>query len=442
MHNLIRLNFIKKIFLLSLVLGFLNLMSMGQNDLSLEQLVTQAIEENYQIRILRNLEQTAENQNTIGQAGMLPVVDFNGEARTAINNSQQQFFTGDTQEATNASRRSTNASLDASWIVFDGFSMFARKDQLDQLSALSRADTRFLIEQTVADLSVLYFQLRQASKLLEAYRQSMKVSAERLVYEERAVEVGASTFLDLKLAQVDYNTDSSLVLNQQLQLSELAVSINRIIRRDLTLPVVPTDSLILSEAIELDVLIEQAYQNNSSLNQQHLNELIAISESKAVRGDLFPQVELFGSYGFDRQANEIGFLQSSRTFGPEYGIRVRFNLFSGYQTKTATQNADILIENEEIRLEDLELEVEESLRIAFLRWEYKLKQVYLEQESVQAATEALAIARQQYELGTITNIEFRVIQLNVINARTRFLDAQFQAKLQEIELMRVSGNLI
>ncbi len=438
MHNSFRI-FVAP--LLLIFSGGMNLL-VSQNEMTLEELISLAVEENYQIRISRNLEQTAQNRNTIGQAGMLPVVDLNGETRIAINNSQQLFFTGDTQEASNARRRSTSASLNATWLVFDGFAMFARKDQLDQLSALSRADTRFLVEQTVADLSTLYYQLTQQWRLLEAYKQSLEVSQARLAYEERAVEVGASNLLDVRLARVDRNTDSSLVLTQHTRVQELSIAINRIINRDLSLPVVPTDRLMLTSQLDLGQLITSAVNNNGSLTQQHLNELIAISESDISRGGFFPQVELYGNFGFDRQANEVGFLQSSRTFGPEYGLRVRFNLFSGRQTQIANQNADILVENEQLRLQDLELEVEESLRTAYVRWQNRLEQVALEERSVEEASEALKIARQQYELGAITNVDFRVIQLNQINARSRFLSAQLEARLREIDLLRLSGQLL
>ena len=136
MHKFIQKATMLRLLLLGCLVGAAQLQTVAQGGLSLEELVSMAIEENYQIRILKNLEQVADNRNTIGQAGMLPTVGISGEARSAINNSRQQFFTGDSQEASNATRRSTSAAVDASWIVFDGFAMFARRDQLDQLTAL------------------------------------------------------------------------------------------------------------------------------------------------------------------------------------------------------------------------------------------------------------------------------------------------------------------
>ncbi|MCB0637470.1 MAG: TolC family protein [Lewinella sp.] len=414
----------------------------GQTDLSLRELVDQALETNYQIQVIRQAERIADNSNTRGNAGMLPEVNMTGELRTAINNSRQEFFTGDSQQANNARRNSASVGVEARWVVFDGLAMFARKDRLEQLVELSRADTRFFMEQTVADLATAYYQLQQEAELLDAFRESLEVSRARLDFAERARAIGTGTELDIQLARVDFNTDSSLVINQESRLLEFTLTINRLINRELTATVNPTDSIRLHTAFDLPALIASAKTNNTALSQQQLAELIALSESEMAEGALYPQVELYGRYDFSRQKNEIGFLQSSRSFGPEYGIRVRFNLFTGRQEQIARENAIIAATTEQLRSRDLDQEIETALHTAYLRWENRRRQAVLEEESMAAAAKALEIARGQYELGALTNIEFRVIQLNVVNAKTRFLQAQYQAKYREIELLRLSGQLL
>ncbi len=411
-------------------------------QLSLSELIERALQENYQIRIVRNTERTAANNNTRGNAGMLPEVNITAQRRTSVNNSQQQFFTGDSQEANNAKSTATTANMEASWIVFDGLAMFARKEQLAQLQQLSKADTRFFMEQTVADLASTYYQLQQENQLLTAYRESLDVSQERLDFTEHSYELGNANMLDVQLARVDCNTDSALIVNQLAQIQELTIVINRLINRDLVTPIQTTDSIQLSPNLELPALAASARTNNASLNQQQLAELIAISEVDIRKGALFPEVELYSSFGFNRQANEVGFLESSRSFGPEYGIRVRFNLFSGGREEAQRQNSLIQVETEQLRTEDLILETEASLQVAYARWQSRVRQTELEQQSLAAAQEALFIAQRQYELGALTNVDFRLIQLNVVNANTRFLQAQLLAKQRELELLRLSGSLL
>ncbi|MBK8965949.1 MAG: TolC family protein [Lewinellaceae bacterium] len=434
--------FVRLLCIATLLASGLPFSAWSQTDLSLRDMISQALEQNYQIRIYKNIARTAENNNTRGNAGMYPTVGLVGEHRRSISNSRQEFFTGDSQERNNAHSNATTASLEVNWIVFDGLAMFARKEQFEQLQLLSEADTRFFMEETVADLAMAYFELKQQTQLLDTYRKTLDVSRARLDFEEKALEIGTSNLLNVQLARVDLNTDSSLVLNQEARVQEIAVSINRLINRELTAAVRPVDSIRLDADLNLSELLENARAKNTALDRQYLAELVAASETKIVKGALFPRVELYGNYDFGRQQNEVGFLQSSRTFGPEYGVRVRFNLFSGRQNRIAHQNALIEQETEKLRTQDLDKQLEESIRIAHLRWQSRVRQAELESENMQAAALALDIARGQYELAALTNVEFRVIQLNVVNAETRLLEAQYAAKIREIELLRLSGALL
>lgn len=427
--------------LILIVITSLN-QAVGQEAMDLQSLVNLALEENYGIRIAANDVETARNANTIGNAGMLPNVNINAERRLAINNSRQEFFTGDSQEADNAKRNATNAEIGATWVVFDGLAMFGRKDRLEQLEALSEADRRFFIEQTVADLARNYFMLKQETQLLAAFRKSLEVSQARLKLEEKSFEIGSSNKLDYQLALSNRNTDSAAVVNQKARILELTIAMNQIVNRELTAPIMPVDSIRLEESFALADLRQAAEQNNAALDQQQLQELIALSETKIFKGALFPEVELFGNYNFERQTNEVGFLQSSRSFGPEMGVRIRFNLFSGGQERIISQNAQINLESEKLRTAELSQEIRAALETAYIRWESSRAEALLERESLEAARAAFEIAQGQYDLGALTNVDFRVIQLSAINAESRFLRAAYEAKSREIELLRISGRLL
>lgn len=414
----------------------------AQDEIGLKDLLNTALEQNYQIQIVKNNQSIAENSNTIGNAGMLPNVHLTAEERFALADSKLKFLTGESQNTSNAKSEATSASVDVNWIIFDGLAMFARKNQLEQLEQQSKEQTRYYIEQTGYDLATAYYRLKQESELLDAYRKSLVVSQTRLNFEKRAFDIGSSSGLDVQQALVDRNTDSSMVLTQKAAIQELNIEINRIMNRELTQTMQPVDSIALTTSFDLVALMDDVKSNNAELNSQQMNELIALSQSKIAKGQLFPVVELFGSYAFNKQESESGFLTSNRTYGPDFGIRVRFNLFSGSQDRIRSQNLKIESQSEGLRTDDLSKELEASARVAYLRWKSRLDQVDLEKQSVTAAVKALQIAEKQYELGTLTNVDFRVIQLNAVNARARFLQAQFAAKTRELQLYRLSGNLM
>ena len=57
------------------------------------------------------------------------------------------------------------------------------------------------------------------------------------------------------------------------------------------------------------------------------------------------------------------------------------------------------------------------------------------------ASQNLRISIDKLTIGTITTLEFRTAQLNYVNAKVRYSNAQFQAKLSEIALKELAGNI-
>ena len=65
----------------------------------------------------------------------------------------------------------------------------------------------------------------------------------------------------------------------------------------------------------------------------------------------------------------------------------------------------------------------------------------LEEKNETIAKQNLDITLDKFHIGTITALEFRTAQLNYSNAKLRYSNAQFQAKLSEIALKELAGNL-
>ena len=66
----------------------------------------------------------------------------------------------------------------------------------------------------------------------------------------------------------------------------------------------------------------------------------------------------------------------------------------------------------------------------------------LEEENIQYVRENLFIARERYRLGITTFIELREAQQSLADAQFRLIQAKYNTKVAEIELMRLRGNLV
>lgn len=414
-----------------------------QNTFSLNELITLTLEENYQLQIVTNRQKMQENMNTPGNAGMLPSVDAGAVYSRDIQNSESNFFTGETRKGTNVQSNRFNAFVELDWTVFDGFSMFARRDRLEYLAALGDLETRYYIEQTVADLARAYYALVRDRRLLDIYLQSKEVSAFRLTLEERKRSLGSGNALLYHQAVVDFNTDSIAVLDQQMILRDRQIEINRIINRDPRLAVMPVASPAILQGIASEQeIISMAVANNRDLERAKLEELIAGAGLRIEQAFRYPQVDIFGNYAFTRQRNELGLLESAQSYGAQFGIRVRMNLYDGGRQNTLVRNAMLEQENTEIFSEDTQAYIEAEM-VRLTGWYHALtEQNRLVRDNVAAAEKSLAIAREQFQQGAINGYEFRQTQLAVLQVENRLIQIEYAARIIELDIYRISGILL
>jgi outer membrane protein len=414
----------------------------GQQSLTLEELVDRALDENYQIRIMRNLQQMAENQNTLGNAGFLPSVGIRADQLWGIQNTEQRFFSGEVRSGDNARSTRRDAFIELDWVVFDGFRMFASRDRLNALARLGSADTRFYVEQTIADLAELYYQLIMEKQLLEMLQKSFQISAFRLQLESQKRNVGTGNALLYHQALIDYNADSSLILERERVLRELQFQVNYLTGNETGNRFQPALSAIdLSGIEEENVLLDIARENSIQLESALLEELIAESAIRMERAARYPQVSVFGNYSYAAQANEVGFLERSVAYGGQYGVRIRFSLYDGGRQNTAIRNAQLARENAMVASRDAGAGI--SLQIATLVNAYNtyLTRYRLLEKSLAAANSSLEIAREQLQEGFINGFDFRQAQLASINVENQMISLLYSLKITEIQIHRLTGTI-
>ena len=106
-------------------------------------------------------------------------------------------------------------------------------------------------------------------------------------------------------------------------------------------------------------------------------------------------------------------------------------------------------QNTEINLQTLQLQEEQLLqeldRDLINTWENYQNALYvLEAERKNLSTSELNFQRteEQFNLGQSTSVEFRQAQLNLLNAATNYNNAKYDAKVIEVSLLQLAGDLL
>lgn len=411
----------------------------AQEILSLDEAISLGLENNFSVRLAQNNERIAVNNNTKGNAGMLPIFRTTSNVSYTSNNTIQKFFSGDERSGTGAGNTSLRLGAELTWTAFDGFRMFAAKDRLDLTEQRSFMFTRRSMHDLVSQIQTAYMRLIRIRQQMEIVEQSIELNLSLKTLAEQKLKLGATTELELLQTTNLLNADSSALLNLKDQLSQSKTGLNRLIGID---PATEFDvPLQLPEEVlpAQDQLMKLAIQQNFDLKLLDYDEQIALAQIKEARSALFPTVNLNAGFNYAYSKSEVGFLLSNRSFGPTVGLSVTYNIFPGRNIKNDIANVEILKENLGITREQTTLDMNATIVQLYQQYEALVELQALETRNVATAERSTALAQQLYQAGKATNFEVREAILAEIRVKDRLSDIYFRKKLAEISLKATAG---
>ncbi|GAB3640882.1 TolC family protein [Spirosoma arcticum] len=412
--------------------------------LTLQQAITQATEKNYQVQINRSQEQIARNNYVKGNAGYLPVLTGNATSNGSIQNLRQTFLDAlrSPLAINGAFNRTSNAGLNLNYIVFNGYARSATYYQLRQLVQISTISTRANIETTVADVATGYFDVVRQLQRLIAFTQALDISRERLELARATFEVGTRSRVDFLSAQVDYNTDSAALLSQQQSLRNVKILLNTLLVRDVVTEFAVRDTILVRPDLQLPSLQQSLTANNPQLVAAVLNRTLADVSVRLANAQQLPLITAQAGYNHQWINNQGGFgVRTGRAWGPTYNVQASIPIFNGYNLKRQIQNARVntlIAQNQEA---DQRLQLQSALTQTYQLYQNSLALLNLEIQNNKLANQNVDIAYDRYRIGNSTFVEFRDVQRNAINAQIRLIEAEYNAKAAEIELLRLSSTI-
>ncbi len=414
-----------------------------QENLSLEEAVKIALQNNYSINIARNEKEISNNNLSLGNAGFLPSLDAEGSYQKSINNTTQEYLTGQKINSSNAKSNSLSGDITLNWTIFNGFGMFASLNQLKELKKQGETNFKIVVENTLSNIITTYFDIVRQKQVLAVLERSINISEERVRIAQDKKQLGSGSKFDLLQAQVDLNEDRSSFLNEELTLSQDKVLLNRLLGRNVNYGFSINDSVIsINQNLSLEELTSQAGNKNSSLILAKQNKNLADLNLQLARTNWYPEISLFAGYDYLHSESEAGFVKSNTNKSVNYGINASLNIFNGLNTSRNIENAEVSIKNSELSYEETKKIVDADLQNAFNAYKSSLTLVNLETENLKAAEENSNIAVERLRLGSIAPLDFRETQRKLIDAKSRLVGAQFEAKKAETQLLLLSGQLI
>ncbi|HLA54962.1 MAG TPA: TolC family protein [Flavobacterium sp.] len=430
-----------KTIILFIALFAITLNLQAQTVLTVEDAVKIALKNNYDIRIASNDLKVDQQNVSLANAGILPRVDANIVDSNGIQTTSQTRSDGTKTSLDNAKNNSLNYGVTLGWTVFDGFRMFARYDQLKALEKLGDAEMKLVILTKVGDVMNTYYNLVQQKQQLDALDSTIVISQQRVNTAQNRFTIGKAAKLEVLNAQVDLNTDTTNLLRQKELYANTKTQLNEIMARDVKTDFTVVDSVAVDSNLLLPELTTLAEKQNPQLQAQIINKRVAELQLKQVKANRFPTVNVNTGYNFAESKSSLGFTSESYARGLTYGFSASMNLFNGFLQKRNEKIARLQIDNSSIAIEQQNQALNSQLTSAYQTYLTNIQLIDLEEKNEALAKQNLDITLEKYRIGTIPTLEFRTAQLNYVNAKVRYSNAQYLAKLSEIALKELAGNL-
>lgn len=413
---------------------------MAQNQLSLEEAIGTGLENNYGLNVFENQSAIAENNRTLGNAGFLPSLELSGSRSESIEDNE--FSAGGQTQVTNGARSTaTNASLNLNWTIFDGLGMFRTYDLLGVLEEISNTELRLGVENLVRQITISYYDIVRIENQMRVLENTVDVSLERIQIEETKFDLGSGSEVELLQARTDLNADRSALLREGIVLNEAKIALNQLMARAPETEFTVAGTIPIQRGLDEAYLYERTMSENSELELARMEQNAASLQVQQFRAERFPELLLNSGYSYNRNEAGGGFFQFNETTGFSVGLTARVNLFNGFNTNRRIENARIIRKNTVLQLEESRLLIRSRFRTLFRTYQNNLELVDLEQDNLSNAEETLEIALERFRLGDISSLELREAQRSFLESENRLINAQFEAKFAETELLRLSGEL-
>lgn len=427
------------LFILLWITPALLLSQQADSTLKLSDAIAIAMDKNQDILIAKNNVRIAEVNKSAMNSGYLPVLNGSAGASYSNNNSDITFISGDKVSKDGASSTNYSASLGLNYRLFDGMSRHYNYKVLNESYTLSELQARAVIENSLIRLIRSYYQVAKLTSKLENLKRTLHISNTRLEYMHDKYRYGQATELDLLNAEVDRNNDSVNYINTVRELEIARNDMKVVMGTDMTLEFAIDTMVRFGPKVNLNDMWVAARSKNVDYMIAKQSKGISELQLKQSHTGYIPTIDLSGKYSFSQMESDVGSLTFQQSLGYNIGASLNWNIFDGGKTRTRELNAKIQVENAQIQVDKIKTDLERKVADAYSNYTNML--FILKTEETNKKINQLNFERsvEQYKLGQLTSIDFRNAQVNLQKSVDRYNEALYNAKIAELELMKLAG---
>lgn len=435
-----------KVFLVAISTLLCTSLLAQQDSLTVEDAVSIALRNNYDILLSKNDSAVAAINNDYRDAVFYPKVNANGSWLFNNNAQTQRLQDGTEKTRTGITSNNLNAAVALNWTVFDGFKMFVLREQIAQAIRLGNLSIKNQIVNTVSDVIKTYYDIVRQKQQLRNIEEQMQLAEDRLKLAQAKLDIGVGIKPDLLQAQIDFNAQKAAELNQFALIDQRKQDLNRLMNVQQNVTYKVTDSIPVRTDLVLGTILNNITESSPALQMAQENIDAARLNVRSTKANRFPTVAFTTAYNFTKSNNSsvINPLQPlySMNKGLNYGITASIPILNNFSVRQQIRQAELAVNYQQLRYESQQSQTTTSVLNTYRSYDAQKQIVVISDSSVALARENLMIERERYRLGATTIINLRQAEQNLENAQTTLINARYNMKVAETELLRLRGEIV
>ncbi len=410
--------------------------------LSLRDAIQAAIDNNVNVRLLKERIAAAQAQADTSLGALLPNVSGFVNGRNQTVNLAAFGLPADRLAGLGLTR-----SVTEPFEVYDARATFVQN--IFSLSLIQRwrsaktgvdvagLEAEVTKRDVMATVGLLYIEALRADEAVKARQADIELSQQLLKLARDRRAAGIATGLDVTREEVQLENNKQRLLVSQNEQESARLNLIRALGIAFEVRLTLTDELKFTpvEPQRAADALAAAREQRLELRAQENRQRLAALSLSSVAGERVPALSLNGDYGW------IGVKPEDALATRSIGLLFSVPIFDGGQREGRISETRSRVRQESIRMKDVSDQVTLEVRNALLTLESSTQQVAVSEKGMELALKELTFARDRFAAGLTTNIEVTNAQTSVARARDNQIEALFRFNASRINLARAKGEI-
>lgn len=364
---------------------------------------------------------------------MLPSVSLNSDLSRPGPNLRQDPWLNPASRSQYETVWRTN--LQAKWTLFDGGGNAGLYESRKILVDAAKQREQSTKESVMASVALAYWDLVKQNQLLALARNSREFSNERLRIAQARLAMGSASQMEEQQAMLDRNADSAAELRQIATQQQARRLLNWWMGKPLEDSITVVASFgDMPDTLSMPSDVESLSQKIPQIREAQLRKESAQAAVNASRAEWFPEVSLYANYNFLEQYSDNPPPENGHYQGMLYGVQLTMPLYEGGRSVARIVAAQETERSQTLAVRELKEMWTRDVAFAKAQLSQALSLAELERGNAKLADSLHNTAIRQFELGSLSGIDLRRVQLSRTEAQERLVLADFNAKTANIHL--------